>query len=57
MLGGGLGVGYQYMPFLGAYADYGTILSGGPNNASSNMSMIAVNFTYVNTKKLKPNMQ
>lgn len=54
ILGGGLGVGYQFLPFLGAYADYGTILSGGPNNANSDMIRIALNFTYVNTKKLKP---
>lgn len=53
ILGGGAGVGYQFAPFLGAYADYGTILSGGPNNAESNMFRIAMNFTYVNTKKLK----
>jgi len=53
MLGGGAGVGYQFMPFLGAYADYGTIFLGGPNGARSNMIRIAVNFTYVNTKKLK----
>jgi len=53
MLGGGLGAGYQITPFLGAYADYGTILAGGPNNARSNMILVAVNFTYVNLKKLK----
>lgn len=55
MLGGGLGAGYQFVPFLGAYADYGTILFGGPNDARSNMFRIAVNFTYVNVKKLKAN--
>jgi len=54
MLAGGLGLGYQFAPFLGAYADYGTIFYGGTNNANSNMFRIAVNFTYVNTKKLKP---
>jgi hypothetical protein len=54
ILGGGLGVGYQILPILGAYADYGTILSGGPNNANSDMIRIALNFTYANTKKLKP---
>jgi Putative MetA-pathway of phenol degradation len=57
ILGGGLGVGYQFLPFLGAYADYGTILSGGPNNANSDMIRIALNFTYVNTKKLKPTVK
>lgn len=54
ILGGGAGVGYQFLPFLGAYADYGTILSGGPTDASSNMFRVALNFTYVNTKKIKP---
>jgi len=54
ILGGGVGVGYQFMPFLGAYADYGTIFSGGPTDANSNMFRIALNFTYINTKKLKP---
>jgi len=54
ILGGGAGVGYQFMPYLGAYADYGTIFTGGPTDASSNMVRIAVNFTYANTKKLKP---
>jgi hypothetical protein len=53
MLGGGLGAGYQFLPFFGAYADYGTILLGGPNNARSNMIRVAINFTYVNVKKLK----
>jgi hypothetical protein len=53
MLGGGAGVGYQFLPFVGAYADYGTIFSGGPTDATSNMWRVAVNFTYVNTKKLK----
>lgn len=57
MLGGGAGVGYQFAPFLGAYADYGTIFAGGPNNAESDMFRIAVNFTYVNTKKLKARAQ
>jgi hypothetical protein len=54
MMGGGAGLGYQFLPFLGAYADYGTIIFGGPNDASSNMFRVAINFTYVNTKKLKP---
>jgi hypothetical protein len=53
MMGGGAGVGYQFLPYLGAYADYGTIFVGGPTDATSNMFRIAVNFTYANTKKLK----
>jgi hypothetical protein len=57
ILGGGAGVGYQFTPFLGAYADYGTIFTGGPTDATSNMVRIAVNFTYANTKKLKPKAQ
>jgi hypothetical protein len=51
MIGGGLGAGYQFLPYLGAYADYGTILSGGPTNATSNMFRIAVSFTYADIKK------
>jgi hypothetical protein len=57
MLGGGAGVGYQFTPFLGAYADYGTIFLGGPNDATSNMFRLAVTFNYVNLKKLKANMK
>lgn len=57
ILGGGAGVGYQFAPFLGAYADYGTIMAGGPNNAESDMFRIAVNFTYVNTQKAKAKLQ
>jgi len=53
MLGGGVGVGYQFLPYLGAFADYGTILLGGPNDARSNMFRVAFNFTYVNMKKVK----
>jgi hypothetical protein len=51
MLGGGAGIGYQFLPFLGGYADYGTILAGGPNNASSNMFRIALSFTYAKLPK------
>jgi hypothetical protein len=57
MWGGGAGLGYQFTPFLGAYADYGTIISGGPTDAESNMFRIAVNFSYVNVKKLKAKAQ
>ena len=53
LLGGGAGIGYQFLPYLGAYADYGTILLGGTTDATSRMFRIAVNFTYLNTKKLK----
>jgi hypothetical protein len=57
MLGGGAGVGFQFTPFLGAYADYGTIFAGGPTDAESKMFRVAVNFSYVNTKKLKAKAQ
>ncbi|MCX6324581.1 MAG: transporter [Sphingobacteriales bacterium] len=53
ILGLGAGVGYQFTPFLGAYADYGGIVSGGKTDATSTMWRIAANFTYTNTKKLK----
>jgi hypothetical protein len=53
ILGLGAGVGYQFTPFLGAYADYGGIVSGGKTDATSTMWRVAANFTYTNTKKLK----
>lgn len=51
MLGGGAGIGYQFLPYLGGYADYGTILTGGPNDATSNMFRIALSFTYAKLPK------
>jgi hypothetical protein len=53
MLGGGAGVGYQFLPYLGGYTDYGTILLGGPNNARSGMIRVAMSFTYANLKPKK----
>nr|WP_214460632.1 OmpA family protein [Flavihumibacter fluvii] len=52
ILGGGAGLGYQLLPFLGAYADYGGIISG-DNGARSNMFRLSVTFTYLNKKKLE----
>lgn len=49
----GLGVGYQFVPYLGAYVDYNTIVAGGKTEASSNMFRVAVSFSFVNTKNLK----
>jgi Putative MetA-pathway of phenol degradation len=52
ILGGGAGLGYQILPFLGAYADYGGIITG-DNNAKSNMFRLSVTFSYLNKKKLE----
>ncbi|MGB4771038.1 MAG: transporter [Chitinophagaceae bacterium] len=51
MLGGGAGIGYQFLPFLGGYADYGGILAGGPNDAKSTMIRVALSFTYAKLPK------
>lgn len=51
MLGGGAGIGYQFLPYLGGYADYGTIFTGGPNDATSKMFRIALSFTYAKLPK------
>jgi hypothetical protein len=52
ILGGGAGLGYQVLPFLGAYADYGGIIAG-DNGAKSSMFRLSVTFTYLNKKKLE----
>jgi hypothetical protein len=51
MLGGGAGIGYQFLPYLGGYADYGGILAGGPNDAKSTMFRVALSFTYAKLPK------
>jgi hypothetical protein len=50
-LGLGAGVGYQFLPYLGGYADYGGIISGGPTDASSRMIRVALSFTYAKIPK------
>jgi len=50
-LGLGAGVGYQFLPYLGGYADYGGIISGGPTDARSDMIRIALSFTYAKIPK------
>jgi len=50
VLGGGLGGGYQLLPFLGLAADYGTILAG-INSAKSDMFRLSVVFVYANMNK------
>jgi hypothetical protein len=52
ILGGGIGGGYQVLPFLGLAADYGTILKG-DNGAKSEMFRLSVVFSYINMKKAK----
>lgn len=49
-LGGGIFVGYQALPYLGGYANYGTILAGA-NGAKSQMIRLSVVFTYLNMSK------
>ncbi len=56
ILGGGAGLGYQLLPFLGAYADYGGIIVG-DNNAKSNLFRLSVTFSYVNKKKIEAEMK
>jgi outer membrane protein OmpA-like peptidoglycan-associated protein len=56
ILGGGGGLGYQLLPFLGAYADYGGIIFG-DKNAKSNLFRLSVTFSYVNKKKLEAEMK
>jgi hypothetical protein len=51
VLGFGAGVGYQFLPYLGGYADYGGIISGGPTGARSDMIRIALSFTYAKIPK------
>ncbi len=50
MLGGGLGGGYQVLPYLGLAADYGTILAG-DNGVKSNMLRLSLVFVYAKINK------
>ncbi len=52
ILGAGLGVGYQFFPFLSGKASYGKILIG-DNEARSEMMRVTLIFNYVNMNKLK----
>ena len=51
-LGGGINVGYQFLPPLSGYIGYGTVLTG-QNNISSDMLRFSLVFSYINLKKLK----
>lgn len=51
ILGLGAGVGYQFLPYLGGYADYGGLISGGPTDATSSMFRLALSFTYAKIPK------
>lgn len=53
-LGGGVNVGYQFLPPLSAYIGYGTVLNG-QNNISSDMLRFSLVFAYINLKKLQAN--
>jgi len=50
ILGTSAGLGYQFKPFLGFLADYGTVLYG-YNGAESNMLRISLSLNYANMKK------
>lgn len=52
ILGAGLSLGYQFLPFLSGKATYGRILMG-DNDASSEMMRATLIFNYVNMKNLK----
>ena len=49
-LGGGLGLGYQLLPPLGIFADYGWVFAS-TNQLRGNMLRLSVVFTYANVKK------
>lgn len=51
ILGLGAGLGYQFLPYLGGYADYGGLVSGGPTDATSRMFRVALSFTYAKIPK------
>jgi hypothetical protein len=53
LMGGGISVGYQFLPALSGYAGYGTVLAG-KNNVSSDMLRFSLVFSYINLNKLKP---
>ncbi len=52
IFGAGFGAGYQLLPFMSTYADYGGILKG-DNGARSNMFRLSMTFIYLNKKKLE----
>ena len=49
-LGGGISIGYQLFPFLGATSSYGIVLAG-DNGLEGNMLRFGLVFVYANTKK------
>jgi len=52
ILGAGVGIGYQVLPFLSMYADYGGIVFG-DNGAESQMLRISATLIYLDKKKLQ----
>jgi hypothetical protein len=54
VIGGGAVLGYQILPFLGAYADYGAVLIS--EKAKGQMFRLSLSFTYANLKKAKAGM-
>lgn len=52
-MGGGASIGYQILPYLGAYGSYGTDFFNGKTDVNAEMLRLSVVFTYVNLNKLK----
>jgi len=50
-LGGGINIGYQFLPPLSGYVGYGQVLTG-QNNISADMLRFSLVFAYINLKKL-----
>ncbi len=53
-MGGGVSLGYQILPYLGAYGSYGTDFFNGKTGVNAEMLRFSVVFTYVNLKKIEP---
>jgi hypothetical protein len=51
-MGGGASLGYQILPYLGAYSSYGTDFFNSETAVNAEMIRFSVVFTYVNIKKL-----
>jgi hypothetical protein len=51
-MGGGASLGYQILPYLGAYSSYGSDFFNGQRGVNAEMIRLSVVFTYANLKKL-----
>ena len=50
IIGGGVALGYQFLPFLGGYANYGRVLWG-DGSTRSEMFRLSLTFTYLDKNK------